>query len=357
MQDNDGALRPRVLGAEEGRPGSLISRLTAMMRSVGTAARRRQPPDHGRADPAGVRGSGRYDSWLVHFFAPQLDPIEAACAATGDDALELFRELDDDLWAVLLTRDYTVYPGIRALMPGAPDLSVQRRWNGWTGLRLLNESKAFYRLARQIHRRHSPIPLADSHVLDFGCGWGRLTRFFARDVGPGSLFACDPVQEIIDVCEETRVPATLARCEFVPERLPFAEKFDLVFAFSVFTHLSEPAHRACLEAIHASLKPGGLLVVTIRPPAYLRHCERLHPLLDSLGPDVGAELERPRYLYVPHPPEEGHPQFHGAEMTHGETVITLPYVRESWSSLFELLDVRLLTEDLHQVVLALRRRD
>ena len=41
-------------------------------------------------------------------------------------------------------------------------------------------------------------------------------------------------------------------------------------------------------------------------------------------------------------------------MTYGETVITLPYVRERWSRWFELLHSDLLIGDLHQVVLTLR---
>jgi hypothetical protein len=38
------------------------------------------------------------------------------------------------------------------------------------------------------------------------------------------------------------------------------------------------------------------------------------------------------------------------------TVITLPYVRERWSGMFELLDVDVLLGDLYQVMLTLRRR-
>jgi SAM-dependent methyltransferase len=82
-----------------------------------------------------------------------------------------------------------------------------------------------------------------------------------------------------------RVPAVLARCDFVPLRLPFAERYDLVFAFSVFTHISEAAHEASLRAIHTSLDPGGILIVTIRSPAYLSYSEAMHPLLAHLGPD------------------------------------------------------------------------
>jgi hypothetical protein len=43
-------------------------------------------------------------------------------------------------------------------------------------------------------------------------------------------------------------------------------------------------------------------------------------------------------------------------MTYGETVVTLPYVRERWSHAFELLHADVLVGDLHQVVLTLRRR-
>jgi hypothetical protein len=37
-------------------------------------------------------------------------------------------------------------------------------------------------------------------------------------------------------------------------------------------------------------------------------------------------------------------------------VITLPYIRERWWPLFELLDVDLLVGDLYQVMITLKRR-
>jgi hypothetical protein len=128
-----------------------------------------------------------------------------------------------------------------------------------------------------------------------------------------------------------------------------------VFSFSVFTHISEAAHEAGLRAIHDSLEVGGILIVTIRSPAYLSHSEAMRPLLASLGPDPLAALTEPRYLFAPHAARPDHPQYDGGEMTYGETVISVAYVRERWAPLFELVDVSLLTEDLHQVVLTLRR--
>jgi SAM-dependent methyltransferase len=291
---------------------------------------------------------GAYDSWLQQFARERLDPIEAAVAAGG--RYELFRGLDDDLWAMLLSGEYECYPAIRALLPAMPEPALQEIWNGVSGMALLAQTNAFYRRLRASQAQHGGCALADATVLDFGCGWGRVTRFLARDVAPGSLFACDPVEGILEACRAARVPATLARSEFRPERLPFEKPFDLVFAFSVFTHLSEVAHDRCLAAIHRGLAPRGLLVATIRPPAYLSLCEAMHPLAGSIE-DESA------YLFVPHPAEPRHPQYAGdGEMDYGEAVIGLEYVRERWARMFELIDVSLMIEDPYQVVLTLRRR-
>ncbi len=309
----------------------------------------------GGSGTASAPAEQRYDSWLRAFCEVQLDPIEAACAGAGTEALALFAGLDSDLWALLLTQQYASYPNIRALLPGVPEPALQATWNGASGAVLGAQSRGFYDKVRQRYERHSEQDLRDSRVLDFGCGWGRLTRFFARDVQPGRLFGCDPVQPILDVCEQSRVPATLRRCDFVPQALPFDQPFDLAYAFSVFTHLSEPAHEASLRALHGSIAPGGVLFVTIRPPEYLRLSELLHPALASLGPRPEEQLQRPRYLFAPHGGQPLGSEAPGGEITYGETVITLSYVRERWHELFELLDVDLLLGDPYQVMLTLRR--
>jgi SAM-dependent methyltransferase len=297
----------------------------------------------------------RHDSWL-ELLDDQLGPIEAACASAGADSFALFRELDDDVWALLLTQEYDTYPNIRALLPRVPEPSFQELWNGNSGVALATQSRAFYSKMRERYGAHSGRPLADSRVLDFGCGWGRLTRYLARDVAPGRLYGCDPVEGILQVCRENRVPATLARSEPVPERVPFDGEFELAFAFSVFTHISESAHQSCLRALHGCLRPGGLLVLTVRPPEYMRVSSMMRGALEALGPEPAAPLAEPRYLFMPHPPDPRHLQYQGGEMSYGETVITLPYVRERWSPLFELLEVDLLIGDLHQVMLTLQRR-
>jgi SAM-dependent methyltransferase len=338
------ALRARAERALRARAERLIgsARRSAGRRwGVRTAV---QPPAEARSD-----------SWLQAFWGPALEQLDALCAAPETVRWDAFSELDSGVWAALLSQEYDVYPNIKAALPAVPDPELQATWNGTSGVALAAQSVAFYDKLRDLHARHGARPLSACRVLDFGCGWGRLTRFFARDVGPRNLFGCDPVEPILDVCRTCRVPAELARCDFVPEGLPFAQPFDLIYAFSVFTHLSERAHRACLRALHAALAPGGLLVVTVRPPAYLQLSELLRPALSSLGDDPAARLKDPLYLFAAH---EGQPLGAGrvdGEVTYGETVVTPAYIRRHWTELFELVAFELLLSDPHQVVVALRR--
>ncbi len=198
-------------------------------------------------------------------------------------------------------------------------------------MRLAAQTLAFYRVLK-------PWLTPDARVLDFGCGWGRVTRFLARDVPPERLFACDPVLGILDVCQRNGVRATFALSDPFGARLPFDGPFDLAFAFSVFTHLSEPAHERALEALHAGLRPGGTLVVTVRPPGHL-------------GEPPGTP-----YHYVPHTEVPESFQWESeAGVEYGDTVITVDYVREHWAPRFELLAAQPLVGDLAQIALTLRR--
>jgi SAM-dependent methyltransferase len=303
-----------------------------------------------RTDPT----PARLDDWIVPLFGGELDRIDAAVKGAGPEGYREFRDLDDDLWSMLLTLDYDAYPGIRSYLPDLPEPALQEMWNGTSGPALAAQSVCFYRKLKEMQAAHGAGDLSGSHTLDFGCGWGRLTRMLAKDLDPGLLYGCDPVESILDTSRKSRIPARFGRSDFLPETLPFDEKFDLIFSFSVFTHISERAHLASLRAIHDGLNAGGIFVVTVRPPAYIDFNHLMQPAVDRLGPDRLEVLRDPHYVFVPHE-TEGHPQFGGDEMHYGEAVVTLPYVRENWSSMFDLLDVSILSGDMYQVALTLRK--
>jgi len=87
----------------------------------------------------------------------------------------------------------------------------------------------------------------------------------------------------------------------------------------------------------------------------LDRLDELVPMLQAAVVRAAPALGEPRYVFVPHP-TEGHPQYEDGEMTYGEAVISLPYVRERWSELFDLVDVHAFPEDIYQVAVTLKKR-
>ncbi len=163
------------------------------------------------------------------------------------------------------------------------------------------------------------------------------------------------MEGILDVCRRSGVPATLARTDFVPERLPFDEQFDLVFAFSVFTHISEAAHNGCLRA-PAPFAQARRMPDAHRPPAqYLWFSPLMRPALEELGAGSGSPSGRGPLPVRPHPGEE-HLQQDGGEMTYGETVVTAPlHPRSAGRPSSSSCATDVLLGDLYQVMLTLRR--
>ena len=108
------------------------------------------------------------------------------------------------------------------------------------------------------------VSLSGARVLDFGCGAGRVMRHLIDDVGDdGELHGVDIDRPSIDWLRSSASPPLHpATCGELPS-LPYpAEHFDLVYAMSVFTHLTEEWAGWLLE-LRRILKPDGLLVATV----------------------------------------------------------------------------------------------
>ena len=100
-------------------------------------------------------------------------------------------------------------------------------------------------------------------VLDFGCGCGRIARHWASLEGP-EFFGCDYNQEFVDWCT-SNLPFLTVRSNQLEPPLPYdAECFNLVYAISVFTHLSEPKQSEWMSELRRVLQPGGLLLFTTK---------------------------------------------------------------------------------------------
>ncbi len=153
-------------------------------------------------------------------------------------------------------------------VPGGPDPDVQARFVGLSGDAAMRACFPFYQLVKRLY----PGDLANALVLDFGVGWGRLIRLFAHDVPEHHLFGVDVDAEILQVCAGTGVPGSMQRAE-PGGQLPFQdEAFGLVYAYSVFSHLSPIAARAAFSELARVLQPGGQLTFTTQGRRFLELC-------------------------------------------------------------------------------------
>lgn len=161
---------------------------------------------------------------------------------------------------------------------------------------------------------------ADSRILDFGCGCGRVITYF-RDASAGHLYGTDIDEEAVDWCRENLSEyASFTRNEEWPP-LNFQDaSFDVIYSVSVFTHLPETMQTSWLAELCRVAKPGSYVLVSI-------HGETLLP---SLSPDDHARFMDTGFLYWSHGRTEGLPNFYQ------DTFQTDRYVKAHWSRFFEI---------------------
>jgi SAM-dependent methyltransferase len=101
-----------------------------------------------------------------------------------------------------------------------------------------------------------------SRVLDFGCGAGRVLRHLLDEAQEAEIWGCDRDEPSIDWLNRHMSPPLQAVAVQEEPKLPFPDAhFDLVWALSVFTHITANWSGWLLE-VHRVLAPGGALVTT-----------------------------------------------------------------------------------------------
>jgi SAM-dependent methyltransferase len=99
-------------------------------------------------------------------------------------------------------------------------------------------------------------------VLDFGSGAGRTLRHFLTEAETAEFWGADIDEASITWLRENLCPPLNAwKCAFAPPLGLQLGSFDLAWAISVFTHLTDTSSSWLLE-LHRLLKPGGLLIAT-----------------------------------------------------------------------------------------------
>ena len=103
----------------------------------------------------------------------------------------------------------------------------------------------------------------NEHILDVGCGDGKVSAEIARAVPRGSVVGVDASPQMIEFARRTFPPAKNPNLEFHvmdARKIKFARQFDFVFSNAALHWVDD--HRAFLRGASACLRSGGRLVVS-----------------------------------------------------------------------------------------------
>ncbi len=263
--------------------------------------------------------------------------------------------IDDTTWFELQFRpqDALKYYGIP--LPGLPSDEVQMRYTARAGRDNLQQAFNFY---RYVYSACELSQVNEPRILDFGGGWGRISRFFLRDTKPELIYIADCLSDAIDRLHATGNPCKILKNEPLPPIVGLDTHFDLIYAFSVFSHLSEQHLRAWLTYLMDCLRPGGHLVFTTRGCQFIDQLEQVHRENLSIHSYLKEKLPSPkevreRYL-------KGEFQFYptggGEELTsdfYGEALIPRRYIEINYRSV--LVDFTEAVPDVDQSVVVLQK--
>ena len=196
-------------------------------------------------------------------------------AASGGRPDVVFGSVSDDLWLWANTEGYREHQALRDMLPSMPNDSTQLRFTGLKGDATMIRAFSAYTLVKQLTEKYLGEISGLESILDFGCGWGRMARFFLKDLEPSRIWGADCLSGIIDVCKQTNKWSNFRTVDPLPPTTFPDGMFDLIYSYSVFSHLSEDAHLRWLTEFKRILKPGGLLIATTRSRQFVEYCNSL----------------------------------------------------------------------------------
>jgi len=165
---------------------------------------------------------------LLYNYADVMQRIEDRIGETSGlvDFPALFNEIDDGLFAYLCQKSFNGYPKVRALLPDWASATVRQDSTGaFTLHEHILDAYQFWRLVKSTFLEMGGVDISRALVLDYGAGWGRVTRLVAKDVSRSRLFGSEPNPVFQDIFEKCSLPATLIKTDWEGS-MPFRVERD-----------------------------------------------------------------------------------------------------------------------------------
>ena len=258
---------------------------------------------------------------------------------------EIFYGISDDFWFWLNTEGVRKNSMLRNILPEVPSEYVQEMFTGAHGDKSLWEGFCYYKIFKEQYQKYKGDISLVYNILDFGCGWGRIIRFFMKDIKVSKIWGCDPVEEMIKICKEQNKSCNFETINTYPPTSFQDNSFYLIYSYSVFSHLSEDLHLRLVSEIKRILRPGGIYMTTTRNREFIEACSRMRERKDlatlNPGPRSSStafpDTERSLSVF-----DQGlycHHSFNDKNWPYwGETAIPKKYVLDHWTGTFTFLD-------------------
>jgi SAM-dependent methyltransferase len=162
-----------------------------------------------------------------------------------------------------------------------------------------------YEQTGRLHRKLLEDTLPDDwswtgkRVLDFGCGVGRVLRQFAPEAEEAEFWGCDLDKPSLEWLRESLSPPFQIFESTETGGLPQADGyFDLIYAYSVYTHFTDNWSGWLMEH-HRALADGGMLFATFLGEGMLESLTGekwnedqigMNPLMHGYSWDLGGPI-------------------------------------------------------------------
>ncbi len=203
--------------------------------------------------------------------------------------------------------------------------------------------------------------LADyEKILDFGCGCGRVMQYlFWNDLFKDvKLYGCDVDASAVNWMQNNYSKDSFVVNSFEPP-MPFEDNFfDLVYAYSVFTHLDEDMQFVWLKDIKRVLKPGGIALLTIHGKSALHELTNSSNISRSLAERLKMHKLNSERNFIFEPYEDlasNSGKYPGIGSVYGLSFHSHSYIKDCWSNLFEIQGIYSNKEDSFQEVVVLKK--
>lgn len=221
------------------------------------------------------------------------NPAMRSQSSTNSDAL-LAHDLVEPFASAPTMSELPRIVDVQQSAPLNPPQDIQEQFVGSSYESAFTDAATFVSVIDDWSYKHRGEGLNSAfRVIDFGAGWGRISRMLLSRVSPSTLYALDVDQRMIALIQATLPGVNALTVSPLPPTALGTGSVDALVAFSVFSHLSGHAHEAWAGEIGRLVAPGGMVAITVLDQAFFGQVAGAqHAAAEGDGGSFAEELGR-----------------------------------------------------------------